>query len=146
MYTNIPIVSNSPIVFLFLNKGLTRIWTVVEKPCQITKKPFLFISFLHCFLKEWLSSFWFNSSWIMNRHAFQRAQMDMMLRLQTLHVRFRGYQWSSVIQASWHSFFLSSDTMKMKMWHLGFPVAQMVEHGASNATIMGSIPRESKSW
>ncbi len=28
----------------------------------------------------------------------------------------------------------------------GFPVAQMVEHGASNAKIMGSIPRESKSW
>ncbi len=28
----------------------------------------------------------------------------------------------------------------------GFPVAQMVEHGASNASIMGSIPRESKSW
>ncbi len=27
-----------------------------------------------------------------------------------------------------------------------FPVAQLVEHGASNATIMGSIPRESKSW
>ncbi len=26
------------------------------------------------------------------------------------------------------------------------PVAQMVEHGASNAKIMGSIPRESKSW
>ncbi len=26
-----------------------------------------------------------------------------------------------------------------------FPVAQMVEHGASNAKIMGSIPRESKS-
>ncbi len=25
-------------------------------------------------------------------------------------------------------------------------VAQMVEHGASNAKIMGSIPRESKSW
>ncbi len=25
------------------------------------------------------------------------------------------------------------------------PVAQMVEHGASNAKIMGSIPRESKS-
>ncbi len=30
--------------------------------------------------------------------------------------------------------------------HTGFPVAQMVEHGASNAKIMGSIPRESKSW
>ncbi len=27
-----------------------------------------------------------------------------------------------------------------------FPVAQMVEHGASNAKIMASIPRESKSW
>ncbi len=27
----------------------------------------------------------------------------------------------------------------------GFPVAQMVEHGASNAKIMGSIPRESNS-
>ncbi len=27
-----------------------------------------------------------------------------------------------------------------------FPVAQMVEHGTSNANIMGSIPRESKSW
>ncbi len=26
-----------------------------------------------------------------------------------------------------------------------FPVAQMVEHGASNAKIIGSIPRESKS-
>ncbi len=29
---------------------------------------------------------------------------------------------------------------------ISFPVAQMVEHGASNAKIMGSIPRESKSW
>ncbi len=27
-----------------------------------------------------------------------------------------------------------------------FPVAQLVEHGASNAKITGSIPRESKSW
>ncbi len=27
-----------------------------------------------------------------------------------------------------------------------FPVAQMVERGASNAKIKGSIPRESKSW
>ncbi len=27
-----------------------------------------------------------------------------------------------------------------------FPVAQMVEHGASNTKIMGSIPRESKRW
>ncbi len=27
-----------------------------------------------------------------------------------------------------------------------FPVAQIVEHGASNAKIMGSIPRGSKRW
>ncbi len=27
-----------------------------------------------------------------------------------------------------------------------FPVAQLVEHGASNSNIMGSIPRESKTW
>ncbi len=27
-----------------------------------------------------------------------------------------------------------------------FPVAQLVEHGVNNAKIMGSIPRESKSW
>ncbi len=34
------------------------------------------------------------------------------------------------------------------LWYYvdGFPVAQMVEHGASNAKIMGLIPRESKSW
>ncbi len=28
----------------------------------------------------------------------------------------------------------------------GKTVAQMVEHGTSNAKIMGLIPRESKSW
>ncbi len=28
---------------------------------------------------------------------------------------------------------------------VAFPVAQLVEHGVSNAKIMGSIPRESKS-
>ncbi len=30
--------------------------------------------------------------------------------------------------------------------YTSFPVAQMVERGTSNAKIMGSIPRESKSW
>ncbi len=30
--------------------------------------------------------------------------------------------------------------------YICFPVAQLVEHGVSNANIMGSIPRESKSW
>ncbi len=29
--------------------------------------------------------------------------------------------------------------------YMSFPVAQLVEHDVSNATIMGSIPRESKS-
>ncbi len=32
-----------------------------------------------------------------------------------------------------------------KILTFSFPVAQMVEHGAGNAKIMGSIPRESKS-
>ncbi len=32
------------------------------------------------------------------------------------------------------------------LYQLSFPVAQLVEHGTSNAKIMGSIPRESKSW
>ncbi len=32
----------------------------------------------------------------------------------------------------------------MKLQICSFPVAQMVEHGASNAKIMGLIPRESK--
>ncbi len=30
-------------------------------------------------------------------------------------------------------------------YYNSFPVAQLVEHGVSNAKIMGSIPRESKS-
>ncbi len=29
---------------------------------------------------------------------------------------------------------------------MSIPVAQLVEHGVSNAKIMGSIPRESKRW
>ncbi len=29
-------------------------------------------------------------------------------------------------------------------WNIGFPVAQMVEHGASNAKIMGSIPGKAR--
>ncbi len=35
---------------------------------------------------------------------------------------------------------------KQTQYMLSFPVAQLVEHGVSNAKIMGSIPRESKSW
>ncbi len=41
------------------------------------------------------------------------------------------------------SFFLF---LNVTLQSAGFPVAQLVEHGASNAKIMGSIPRESKSW
>ncbi len=43
-----------------------------------------------------------------------------------------------IVMESWFYLF---NTLKI----VGFPVAQMVEHGASNAKIMGSIPRESKS-
>ncbi len=37
-------------------------------------------------------------------------------------------------------------TINLYLFVPGFPVAQTVEHGASNAKLMGSIPRESKSW
>ncbi len=37
-------------------------------------------------------------------------------------------------------------TVNEKVCESDFPVAQMVEHGASNAKIMGTIPRDSKSW
>ncbi len=37
---------------------------------------------------------------------------------------------------------ITSSLIKM----MSFPVAQLVEHGVSNAKIMGSIPRESKIW
>ncbi len=43
----------------------------------------------------------------------------------------------------WNIVSCSSNLLK---YYLSFPVAQMVEHGASNAKIMGSIPRESKGW
>ncbi len=45
------------------------------------------------------------------------------------------------------SSFVFGRTKKLiEVWNYSFPVAQMVEHGAINAKIMGSIPRESKSW
>ncbi len=42
---------------------------------------------------------------------------------------------------------ISNDRKCIPLPSLGisFPVAQIVEHGTSNAKIMGSIPRESKS-
>ncbi len=64
------------------------------------------------------------------------------------------YKTYTTIQPFWVSkIFLNKDGLnllkvRVKTFTLlqGFPVAQMVEHGASNAKIMGSIPRESKSW
>ncbi len=41
--------------------------------------------------------------------------------------------------------YLGQEIMCLLIIYCSFPVAQMVEHGASNAKIMGSIPRESKS-
>ncbi len=38
---------------------------------------------------------------------------------------------------------MHTDTFSVYIY---FPVAQMVEHGASNTKIMGSIPRESMRW
>ncbi len=35
---------------------------------------------------------------------------------------------------------------KFILIYCSFPVAQIVEHGASNTEVMGSISRESKSW
>ncbi len=43
-------------------------------------------------------------------------------------------------------FWFKSILKDFKVRLVRLPVAQMVEHGASNAKIMGSIPRESKSW
>ncbi len=42
-------------------------------------------------------------------------------------------------------FLLFLNNFQKSVISYGFPVAQMVEHGTSNAKIMGSIPRESKS-
>ncbi len=44
------------------------------------------------------------------------------------------------------SIILKNVFFKVESGWNSFPAAQMVEHGASNAKIMGSIPRESKSW
>ncbi len=44
------------------------------------------------------------------------------------------------------SAFAIKQTLNIFLNFLSFPVAQIVEHGASNAKIMGLIPRESKSW
>ncbi len=41
--------------------------------------------------------------------------------------------------------FIVKEAGKLSGRKSSFPVAQLVEHGASNAKIMGSIPRESKS-
>ncbi len=44
-----------------------------------------------------------------------------------------------------HSLYNRVWQINLETW-TSFPVAQMVEHGTSNAKIMGSILRESKSW
>ncbi len=44
----------------------------------------------------------------------------------------------------WTTYAVRAHTEENKLLN-SFPVAQMVEHGTSNARIMGSIPRESKS-
>ncbi len=46
---------------------------------------------------------------------------------------------------SWAGHSTRWEQLMKKVCESDFPVAQVVEHGASNAKIMGSIPRESKS-
>ncbi len=45
-----------------------------------------------------------------------------------------------------YMYFWGRTHITLSIYILSFPVAQLVEHGVSNAKIMGSIPRESKSW
>ncbi len=65
-------------------------------------------------------------------NQFNLPQVDSSQGVET------SQQWSREMGGTWAKFQVK--------FILGFPVAQMVEHGASNAKIMGSIPRESKSW
>ncbi len=67
-----------------------------------------------------------------------------MLCNANLHDRVDFAMWS--LKFSWSSKILPRFLTELDGVIKGFPVAQMVEHGASNAKIMGSIPRESKSW
>ncbi len=41
--------------------------------------------------------------------------------------------------------FLLTQLYVYNIWNI-HPLAQTVEHGISNAKVMGSIPRESKEW
>ncbi len=57
------------------------------------------------------------------------------------------YGYFTCANASFHKAFINptEPCVALFMVDVSFPVAQIVEHGASNAKIMGSIPRESKS-
>ncbi len=55
-----------------------------------------------------------------------------------------------LIEILFYCYFSVSESCRHRNWEnflkKSFPVAQLVEHGVSNAKIMGSIPRESKIW
>ncbi len=59
--------------------------------------------------------------------------------LESFAIRRASVTESSAVSVEWP--LLKPDCLASSL----FPVAQLVEHGASNAKIMGSIPRESKS-
>ncbi len=68
--------------------------------------------------------------------AFDTIDHDILIdRLQN----YTGIQGQAL---RWFRSYLSD---RYHFVYLNFPVAQLVEHGVSNAKIMGSIPRESKS-
>ncbi len=62
----------------------------------------------------------------------------MLIRQQYLTVKHTSFTYTHLAVA-----FIQSSFQHIYIYN---PVAQMVEHDASNAKIVGSIPRESKSW
>ncbi len=60
---------------------------------------------------------------------------------------FTSTNWHSTLhQTSYKCRLTTKLTSSFFSHEVSFPVAQLVEHGVSNAKIMGLIPRESKSW
>ncbi len=64
------------------------------------------------------------------------------MKFLAMHITNQKLSFDTFTVGNLQNIFMEHDLYLM---FYSFPVAQMVEHGASNAKIMGSIPRESKS-